>query len=541
MQMKEDLEVIPIIDKQKRKKKKEKIVTAESTEKTQIEGRKKKNSSDEVTRDINEKEADIVSMSDEKKKNKKKKKEKREKKKKREKDEGEKDKSMTSSQQGPLETAGDQKKDKKAKKKKEKGRKMESLTTEANVEGRISAKDDRSSGDSSKKRKGSISDAGETNTKKRKHNELEKGSSNKSKPLKKANKVANDKVSSNACDTSSNRSACKPNTSQSNKKSKLKSVSFSGEDEVFPFTEDYMDRRYEEYDESQLVRGKRFSKEEDQQIRDAVENYIMRNQLGENGLQMVLKCRTHPNVRGCWKEIGAALPWRPSLSVYKRAHILYEMSEKRGFSEEEMEVIRKFHAESGPQWKQLAEVLGKHRIHIKDAWRRIRLANEKKGHWSQDEYQTLFNLVNLDLRIKAFKERKSENVMIRENISWEAISDKISTRSMSSCCHKWYDQLRSPLVARGVWADSDDYRLLDALQKQDACNVEDVDWDNLLDQRSGDVCRIRWDEMVRHIGEHRERTFIERVDVLTKRYCADMPQYRFKDQEGEVNEDEEKA
>jgi hypothetical protein len=31
---------------------------------------------------------------------------------------------------------------------------------------------------------------------------------------------------------------------------------------------------------------------------------------------MVLHCRSHPEVKNCWKEIGAALPWRLSERIY---------------------------------------------------------------------------------------------------------------------------------------------------------------------------------------------------------------------------------
>ena len=43
--------------------------------------------------------------------------------------------------------------------------------------------------------------------------------------------------------------------------------------------------------------------------------------------------------------------------------------------------------------------------------------------------------------------------------------------------------------------------------------------------------------MVRHIGGHRERTFIEQVDVLIKRYCGDMLEYRFRREEEEEEEE----
>ncbi|CAD6342232.1 unnamed protein product, partial [Miscanthus lutarioriparius] len=71
----------------------------------------------------------------------------------------------------------------------------------------------------------------------------------------------------------------------------------------------------------------------------------------EKGLEMIGDCIKHPELRGCWVEI--------------------------------------------------AKELGKNEIHVKDTWRLIKPKNLKRGHWSQDEYQNLFDLVNLDLRVKA--------------------------------------------------------------------------------------------------------------------------------------------
>ncbi|KAJ6388224.1 hypothetical protein OIU77_026740 [Salix suchowensis] len=243
---------------------------------------------------------------------------------------------------------------------------------------------------------------------------------------------------------------------------------------------------------------------------------------GADGLNMVLNCVKHPAIKHCWKEIGAALPWRPRESVYYRAHILFERDQNSSWTPEEYDLIRKFHEKHGSDWKTLAEALGKHRFHVKDTWRRIKLINMKKGKWSQDEYQFLFDSVNLDLRLKAFDERKTKHGMLRDNISWTAISEKLETRTDALCCQKWYDQLTSPMVAEGKWLDTDDYRLLMELYDLDACCMEDVDWDCLLEHRSGDLCRKRWNQMVKHLGDHRNKSFAEQVDVLIKRYCPDV-------------------
>uniref|UniRef100_A0ACD5XKK0 Uncharacterized protein n=2 Tax=Avena sativa TaxID=4498 RepID=A0ACD5XKK0_AVESA len=251
-------------------------------------------------------------------------------------------------------------------------------------------------------------------------------------------------------------------------------------------------------------------------------------QLGEEGLEM-LRSRNRtkpPELKDCWTEIGKSLPHRPRTAIYMRAHILLSRSNERKWTQEEKEYIRRFVEKNGTDWKTLGRELGKCNIHVKDTWRRIKSGNLKKGQWTQDEHQQLFDLVNLDLRMKAHQIKDRTNRKLRDNIGWEAISDKLTTRNHKNCCLKWYDTLASPLVREGIWADVDDYLLVEALQKDDAVCVEDVDWDSLLDHRSGEVCRQRWNQMVRGIGGHREKSFIEQVDVLSRRYCPEMIEYR---------------
>ncbi|KAF5741906.1 myb family transcription factor family protein [Tripterygium wilfordii] len=303
-------------------------------------------------------------------------------------------------------------------------------------------------------------------------------------------------------------------------KDRTRRVSFSDHVEVFPLSDGPNNQKNDQ--EDGLVHGKRFSPQEDEMVKAAVLKYIEAHRLGKEGVEMVLNCKSHPETRQCWKEIAAALPWRPRESIYYRAHTLFERGEKRQWTPEEYEKVRKFHEEHGSDWKMLAGEMEKHRIHVKDTWRRIKLRNTRKGHWSQDEYQNLFDLVNVDLHMKALQEKKSKHGLLRDNISWEAISDKLLTRASALCCMKWYDQLTSPMVAEGKWSDTDDYRLLIELNNLDACCMEEVDWDKLLEHRSGDVCRKRWGQMVKHLGAYGNKSFAEQVEVLSNRYCPDV-------------------
>ncbi|KAL3655378.1 hypothetical protein CASFOL_001164 [Castilleja foliolosa] len=80
------------------------------------------------------------------------------------------------------------------------------------------------------------------------------------------------------------------------------------------------------------------------------------------------------------------------------------MDSRREFGE-----IIRHQEEHGNEWRVLAEGLGRARVHVKDAWRRIKLRHQRKGHWSQDEYQKLFNLVNVDLPRRKFSRRRDQS------------------------------------------------------------------------------------------------------------------------------------
>jgi hypothetical protein len=56
--------------------------------------------------------------------------------------------------------------------------------------------------------------------------------------------------------------------------------------------------------ESEVVHGKRFTPEENATLMEAIMSYIEMKQLGENGLEMIRACSKHPELKGCWAEIG---------------------------------------------------------------------------------------------------------------------------------------------------------------------------------------------------------------------------------------------
>ncbi|KAI3843810.1 hypothetical protein MKX03_018007 [Papaver bracteatum] len=290
------------------------------------------------------------------------------------------------------------------------------------------------SGESYIEKSGSEAQSGSRSSKKRNREEevldvaIGEGKKKKKTRTKLDGNIENTKTNIEDVETENNFGSTNEHLRNSGSENSSKRVKFASHVEVFPSSDDQDDR--EENPVIKLVRGKRFTKEEDQIIKDAVHNYIEAHELGEQGLDMILNCKKHPNIRTCWKEIGAALPYRPHRAVYERGHTLLDRGESRKWTEDEKAVILK------------------------------------------------------------------------------------------------YNQLSSSMVKEGKWADADDYRLLDELFRLDACCIEDVDWDDLLEHRPGDITLKRWRQMVNHIGIHGLQSFAEQVEVLAKRYCPELLEVR---------------
>ncbi|WZY85506.1 hypothetical protein YC2023_031890 [Brassica napus] len=193
-----------------------------------------------------------------------------------------------------------------------------------------------------------------------------------------------------------------------------KNINFSDQVEDF-YAEAKQSNEEDEDEQVDVVRGKWFTKEEDKLIKRSVIEWI----------KMV---------------IAIALPWRPYSRLYYCTRTLLEEVSKGVWSKDDLELVVEYQNKHGNDWRTLTDTMSKHMNHVKDAWRRIRLASKKKGHWMMEEYQNMVGLVNKDPRMKAFKEKHSKHGMLRDNIVWMAISDPLETRDHAVSYTKWYDQ-----------------------------------------------------------------------------------------------------
>ncbi|MCO5555983.1 hypothetical protein L7F22_009527 [Adiantum nelumboides] len=250
------------------------------------------------------------------------------------------------------------------------------------------------------------------------------------------------------------------------------------------------------------------------------------------GLDKVFNSNKHKDACNCWADIKMSLPHRPRQAVRFRAYLLLEPGAHLGkWSEEEEALLKRLQSEHGRKWREFSSVLNRQRSCIKEKWRSLKRLNaSKKKGWTQDELQQLSKMVHESLRMDRLMASKKQKIdrhifvfeKLRDNIGWEKIADTLGTHNHGPCCSKWYYNLQSSLVSDGHWANQDDFLLLESLLESGASAEEEVEWDNLLEHRSGQVCLTRWKQMVKHLGENRTRQFLDKLDILAQRYAPDL-------------------
>uniref|UniRef100_A0A0G4I641 Myb-like domain-containing protein n=1 Tax=Chromera velia CCMP2878 TaxID=1169474 RepID=A0A0G4I641_9ALVE len=132
--------------------------------------------------------------------------------------------------------------------------------------------------------------------------------------------------------------------------------------------------QFDHYDRP--VRTGRWSKEEDDTLKEAFEAYAKRNFSSlEEAKDAILLQGKQGGKQSHWKEIGVCLPLRPLNSIKVRAKSLLLNSVKKGaWTDEEKRTLARLQAVHGNQWAKINKLAGWKRsnIAIKDCWRNIK-------------------------------------------------------------------------------------------------------------------------------------------------------------------------
>ncbi|XP_068166663.1 transcription termination factor 1-like [Antennarius striatus] len=242
------------------------------------------------------------------------------------------------------------------------------------------------------------------------------------------------------------------------------------------------------------LRQGRFTPEENQRIRDNIENLLALTGISsanhllfpyrfkeQEAMIRKLKVQHHFTER-----IAEGIP-RPSKKVYNRAIKLFDETNHMGrFSDEELISLVKFQSIYGNNWKLISRKMDRSFYSLEKRFSDIA---SNHGYWSADEESRLKQVIKAHLEVLAQRNPAGSGLTRRQlcnKLPWTRISKHVKTRSWTQCRLKWFSLLRLKVTSQehsnrpsGVLKFK--ICLINTLYNQNVDSMADIRWDAVME------------------------------------------------------------
>jgi len=261
----------------------------------------------------------------------------------------------------------------------------------------------------------------------------------------------------------------------------------------------------------------KFSAIEEQQLKDAIENYRIHKGLTPEQLSELIFAKNGTKDNAFWSEITSAVPQRPIIAVYHHVRRGYHPMKQQGkWMDTEDAALIVAVGDLCQCWEKVSLRVGRMSSDCRDRYRN-HIANRDiriTGAWKKEEEEELIRIVT-EMTIQQGKD-------IDNDVFWGKVSQRMgNTRGRQQCRIKWTDSLSKTVKNEGQkprWSQQDAYILV---HKVDSLNVRDdteIDWKTLPDPGwnlwSAHSLQRRWLTLKRSIKGFEEMTHQEIMDIL---------------------------
>ena len=187
----------------------------------------------------------------------------------------------------------------------------------------------------------------------------------------------------------------------------------------------------------------KFSKDESEQVKAAIEEYCNAKQISV--ARLCSECDHKAELKGAWMDIAKRLPHRSVQSVYRHGIRQCHPFKRGAWSEAECLTLTELVTSMGKKWSAIQAKLNRSADSCRDKYREM--SDEYvKGRWKEEETEILQKLIRdhlnqatngatagiFDMKDLG-KHVESENIQI----PWSIISKRMGKRSRLSCFKKW--------------------------------------------------------------------------------------------------------
>ncbi|KZT29301.1 hypothetical protein NEOLEDRAFT_1056727 [Neolentinus lepideus HHB14362 ss-1] len=269
----------------------------------------------------------------------------------------------------------------------------------------------------------------------------------------------------------------------------------------------------------------KFSAIEEEQIKNAIEQYRTKNELSEEAINEILYSKNDKRDQTFWSEITMAVPQRPIVAVYHHVRRTRHPLGARGrWMPSEDEVLIQAVSEMGQQWEKVSARVGRMASDCRDRYRNHLLDRDKRstGHWTKEEEAELTRIVT-EMTVDQGKDMDND-------VFWGVVAMKMGNRrGRQQCRIKWTDSLSKAYKNDGRkprWSQSDAHILVHKVASLNVRDDTEIDWKLLPDESwdfwSAHVLQRRWMTLKKSVRGWEEMTHQEIMDILRVKK-ADAP------------------
>ncbi|GJJ69470.1 hypothetical protein EMPS_01816 [Entomortierella parvispora] len=197
-----------------------------------------------------------------------------------------------------------------------------------------------------------------------------------------------------------------------------------------------------------------FSENEDQLIRQTIREYLVRNSMPADAIELWFQNGDARNnvgkeeLKPLWVEIARRLETRPLLNIYLHVRRMFHPQNNIGVwtKEDDNKLVELFAKHKG-QWTNIGLELGRMADSCRDRYRNnLKDRNTMvSGSWKPYEDRLMLSI----MQEIALKQKKSS--ILESSLMWTAISEKMGgSRSRHQCRHR-YNQTLQAKIERGEW------------------------------------------------------------------------------------------
>lgn len=203
----------------------------------------------------------------------------------------------------------------------------------------------------------------------------------------------------------------------------------------------------------------KFSKEESEKVRKAVEDYCAMKQVSV--ARLCSECDHKAELKGAWMEITKHIPDRSVQSVYRHGLRQLHPFKRGAWTDDECEALVSLVQRTGKKWAAIQVKLNRSADSCRDKFREMS-DDYIRGRWKENETEALKKLIRDHLSADPNADIKELGKMVNAEgikIPWSSISKRMEKRSRLSCFKKWQKMT-------GLFSPSDHYKKPQADNKQ---------------------------------------------------------------------------